>query len=286
MRVALESLRSSEAMAAWSSTRRAAGESIGFVPTMGYLHEGHASLMRLLRPRVDRLVVSIYVNPLQFGPNEDLDTYPRDEEGDLALCASEGVDAVFLPGDLYPDGFSTQVAVHGLTERMEGEGRPGHFEGVATVCTRLFHLVQCNEAAFGEKDYQQLMMMRRLVTDLAMPVRIVPGPVARADDGLALSSRNAYLSADQRRRAPSLNAALRWIAAQVDAGRTDVSGLIEEGRARIDCDRLAYLEITDAETLAPLTVVGDCPARAIATAYYGATRLLDNVAVGAELSWT
>jgi len=282
----MEQLLTAEAMTAWSMEQKALGHTIGFVPTMGFLHEGHASLMRLLRPHVDRLVVSIYVNPLQFGPGEDLDTYPRDADGDRAICAREGVDAVFMPADLYPDGFATEVAVHGLTDRLEGAHRPGHFEGVATVCTRLFNVVRCDRAAFGEKDFQQLMMIRRMVTDLAMPLSIVPGPIVRDHDGVALSSRNAYLSDEQRARAATLSSTLRWLAAEVAGGRTEVAPLLAEGRARIQSDGIDYLEVMDAQTLQPITHVGDRPARALVTARYGRTRLLDNVAVGAPLSWT
>lgn len=282
----MQRLATTDAMSAWAAEQRAAGLRIGFVPTMGFLHAGHASLMRLLRDRVDRLVVSVYVNPLQFGPDEDLDRYPRDAEGDAALCRAEGVDALFMPDELYPDGFSTQVAVHGLTDHLCGRGRPGHFEGVATVCTRLFHLVRCQEAAFGEKDFQQLMVLRRLVTDLALPVRIVPGAIARAPDGLALSSRNAYLSEHDRARAPSLQRALRWLAEEVDAGERCVDTLIAGAKARIDSDGVEYLEVMDAATLQPVDAIGDRPARALVAARYGATRLIDNVAVGAPLTWT
>ena len=185
------------AMSQWARSHQSHGV-IGLVPTMGFLHDGHASLMRRLRPLCDRLVVSIYVNPLQFGPNEDLDRYPRDPEGDWALCASEGVDAVFQPTDLYPDGFASQVAVHGLTDGLCGAGRPGHFEGVTTVCARLFGLTRCRVTTFGEKDFQQLMVLRRMVEDLALPVQIVPSPLVRDADGVALSSRNKYLSPTER----------------------------------------------------------------------------------------
>lgn len=273
-------------LASWVRQTRARGQTIGFVPTMGYLHEGHLSLMRQVRPLVDQLVVSIYVNPLQFGPNEDLDRYPRDPDGDSAACAMEGVDLLFMPTDLYPDGFSTQVSVHGLTDYLCAVSRPGHMEGVATVCTRLFHLVGCDVACFGEKDFQQLMMIRRMVQDLALPVRIVPGALVRDDDGVALSSRNAYLSPEERTRARTLHQALFAMQEACAAGMRDASELLALGRGRIACDRVDYLEVMDAQTLHPIETVGDRPARALVAAWYGRTRLLDNVALGLELSWT
>jgi pantoate--beta-alanine ligase len=251
---------------------------------MGYLHDGHRSLMRRLRGQVDHLVVSIYVNPLQFGPNEDLDTYPRDIEGDLDKCRAEGVDCVFMPPDLYPDGFCTTVSVAGLTDGLCGASRPAHFDGVTTVVTRLFGVVACDVACFGEKDFQQLMVIRRMVRDLALPVRIVPGPLMRDDDGLALSSRNRYLSADQRQRGLSLHRALF---AMRRASSTDATALLALGRDRLELgpdDRLDYLELVDAESLQPVERV-DRPARALVAAFVGNTRLIDNVAIGPELSW-
>lgn len=282
----MEIVRTAEEMAAWAAEERRRGRSVGLVPTMGFLHAGHASLMALLRPRVDRLVTSVYVNPLQFGPNEDLDRYPRDPEGDARLCAAEGVDALFLPADLYPDGFSTSVSVHGLTDGLCGASRPGHFEGVATVCARLFGLTRCTLATFGEKDFQQLMVLRRMVEDLALPLRIVPAPLVRDADGVALSSRNKYLSAGERLRAASLHRALFAIRDAAAAGTTDAAALLDLGRARLDCDRLDYLALVDARTLRPIDRVGDRPARALVAAFVGSTRLIDNVAVGPELGWT
>lgn len=275
----MEIVRTAEEMAAWAAEERRRGRSVGLVPTMGFLHAGHASLMALLRPRVDRLVTSVYVNPLQFGPNEDLDRYPRDPEGDARLCAAEGVDALFLPADLYPDGFSTSVSVHGLTDGLCGASRPGHFEGVATVCARLFGLTRCTLATFGEKDFQQLMVLRRMVEDLALPLRIVPAPLVRDADGVALSSRNAYLTPEQRRRARSLHQALHAMQqAAAAAGEVEVEALRALGRQRLDADRLDYLEVVDATSLAPVDRV-QAPARALIAAYYGCTRLIDNVAL-------
>jgi pantoate--beta-alanine ligase len=280
----VDRLDTPNAMTNWARGRERHGV-IGLVPTMGFLHDGHASLMRRLRPLCDHLVVSVFVNPLQFGPNEDLDRYPRDPEGDLALCERESVDAVFMPTDLYPDGFATQVAVHGLTDGLCGAGRPGHFAGVTTVCARLFGLTRCRIATFGEKDFQQLMVLRRMVEDLALPVRIVPAPLVRDRDGLALSSRNKYLSADERRRGLTLHQALFGIADAVERGQTDVATLVAQARDTIHSDGIEYLEVVDARSLAPLTEVGDAPARALVAARYGSTRLIDNVAVGARLSW-
>jgi pantoate--beta-alanine ligase len=263
-----------EDMARWAAERT--GDSIGFVPTMGFLHRGHASLMALLRPQVEHLVVSVYVNPLQFAPTEDLDRYPRDPEGDAASCRSEGVDLLFMPKELYPDGFSTSVSVHGLTDVLDGAARPGHFDGVATVCARLFGLTRATVAAFGEKDFQQLAVVRRMVHDLAIPVEIVGGALVRDDDGVALSSRNVYLSPEERVRARTLSGALRVM--QEREG--DVGERLARGRAVLDVDRLDYLEVVDAETLAPLERLGERPARALVAAWIGKTRLIDNVALG------
>ena len=293
----MEWIEGPDAMARWAQEAHRSGHTIGFVPTMGFLHRGHASLMALLRPRCDRLVVSVYVNPLQFGPDEDLDRYPRDREGDGALCEAQGVDALFMPQDLYPDGFATAVAVHGLTDGLCGAHRPGHFEGVTTVCARLFGLTGADLAAFGDKDYQQLIVIRRMVRDLALPVRIVPGPLIRDEDGVAMSSRNKYLAPDQRRRATSLSRALAQMQRDVARGRSDLAALRDEAIGAIDCDRLDYLEIVDAESLQTLDafqesggIPGEAgpdirPARALVAAFYGTTRLIDNVAIGPELSW-
>lgn len=262
----------------WAGGCHAEGHTIGLVPTMGFLHAGHASLMARLRPQVDQLVVSIYVNPLQFGPGEDLDRYPRDPEGDAAVCAEQGVDVVFMPTDLYPDGFSTSVSVHGLTEGLCAASRPGHFEGVATVCARLFGLTRCDQAVFGEKDYQQLAVLRRMVRDLALPVEIVGAPLVRDDDGVALSSRNKYLSPEDRLRARSLHRALYTMRDAAGPGAS-VADLVRLGRDTLDVDALDYLEVVDAASLQPLTELSG-PARALVAATVASTRLIDNVALG------
>jgi pantoate--beta-alanine ligase len=280
----MRTIASPQEMVRWAEGQ--VGATIGLVPTMGSLHRGHTSLMALLRPRVDQLVASVYVNPLQFAPHEDLARYPRDLEADSKVCAAEGVNVLFAPADLYPDGFATSVAVHGLTERWDGAARPGHFEGVATVCARLFGLTRCTVAAFGEKDWQQLLVVRRMVEDLALPLRIVAGPLVRDDDGLALSSRNVYLSPEERRRGLSLSRALHAMQQRAERGETSARALVELGRGTLDCDRLDYLAVTDAETLKPLDEVGDRPARVLVAAWIGSTRLIDNVPIGRELAWT
>jgi pantoate--beta-alanine ligase len=255
---------------------RRQGKQVGFVPTMGYLHRGHTTLIELMRPRCEVLVVSIYVNPLQFAPNEDLARYPRDPEGDAAKCEAAGCDVLFMPDNLYPPDFRTVVNVKGLTARWEGAHRPNHFEGVATVVCRLFGLVQPTVAMFGEKDYQQYAVLRSMARDLAMGIEIVPGPLVRDDDGLALSSRNVYLSAEQRARALSLHRALFHMRAMADV---EADARIEAGLKRIDADSVDYLAIVDPETLEPVETV-DRPVRALLVARYGAVRLLDNVALG------
>lgn len=264
-----------EEMMAWADAQPG---HIGLVPTMGYLHAGHASLMTLLRPRCDHLVVSIYVNPLQFGPSEDLDSYPRDLEADLAVCRGEGVDVVFAPTDLYPDGFVTSVNVDRLTDGLCGAKRPGHFEGVTTVVARLFGVTRCRSAVFGDKDYQQLQVLRRMARDLGMPVEVIAAPLIRDADGLALSSRNTYLSAEERARGLSLHRALHAVVEAAAAGERDVARLRERGLAVLDVDRLDYFEIVDADDLSPLARV-DGRARVLVAAFVGRTRLIDNMAV-------
>ena len=267
------------ALQAEALRRRARGERVGFVPTMGFLHAGHTALMDLARGRCDWLVASIYVNPLQFGAGEDLDQYPRDPDGDARKCAAHGVDALLTPTDLYPPGHATRVRVRGLTAGLCGADRPDHFEGVTTVVARLFGLVQPHIAVFGEKDFQQLATLRRMVQDLAMPIEIVGGPLIRDADGVALSSRNAYLSTEDRVRARSIVAALRAMAAASAAGETDVATLLALGRRLLDVDVLDYLEIRDESALRPLSRLDGRPARAFAAARVGHPRLIDNLAL-------
>jgi len=269
----MEIVTSTAALRARVATWKADGLTVGFVPTMGFLHRGHLSLMALARPRCDRLVVSIFVNPLQFGVGEDLDTYPRDHQGDAQKCRSEDVDLLYVPDDFYPADFSTRVSVSEVSAPLCGAARTGHFEGVTTVVARLFGLTRCDLAVFGEKDYQQLAVIRRMVRDLALPVQVVGGPLVRDEDGLALSSRNAYLSPANRLRARTLSQAL---AAMGEAG--SVAERIRRGRAILDVDRLDYLEIRDAQTLEPVDDLAR-PARAFVAAFVGETRLIDNVAL-------
>jgi pantoate--beta-alanine ligase len=263
---------------------RAAGQRIGFVPTMGALHEGHLSLVRLAGTRTDRVVASVFVNPTQFAPHEDFDAYPRDEARDAALLASAGCTLMFAPtvAEMYPPGASTTVTVAGVSEPLDGQARPTHFAGVATVVTKLLNQCAADVAVFGEKDYQQLQVIRRLVRDLDIPTEIVGGPTARADDGLALSSRNAYLTEPERAAAPALNRALKAAAqalqggARVDATEAAAVATIQAaGFSSVD-----YFEVRGAEDLArlgPGPIQG--PARLLTAARIGKTRLIDNIAV-------
>jgi pantoate--beta-alanine ligase len=275
----MEIVRSFGEISARTRALRAAGRSIGFVPTMGFLHEGHRSLMRIARARADVSVVSIFVNPLQFGPHEDLARYPRDPAGDARQCEAERVDVLFLPEQtLYETGHATSVHVGELTDGLDGAARPGHFDGVATVVARLFGLVHPTLAVFGEKDFQQLAVVQRMTADLALDVEIVPGPVVRDADGLALSSRNKYLSAEDRQRALSLHRALFAMRA---SSERDTKRLKSLGAGLLQVDRLDYLEIVDPFSLRPL----DADARggrALVAAFVGGTRLIDNVALDAS----
>ena len=264
-------------VAAW----RDAGKSIALVPTMGALHAGHLSLVALAKSKADAVVASVFVNPAQFGPREDLARYPRDEAGDLAKLLNAGADLAYVPdaAEMYPPGFSTNVSVGDITDDLCGAARPNHFEGVATVVAKL--LMQCapDIAVFGEKDYQQLLVVRRLVRDLDIPVEIVGGPVIREADGLALSSRNAYLSPDDRKRAPVLFQTIRDVAADLERGRgADDAALA--GRFKLEAQgfRVDYVAVRDPETLRPLS--GPVKrARVLAAVHLGRTRLIDNVPV-------
>ena len=263
---------------------RARGLSVGLVPTMGAIHGGHLALVEAADRAADRVIVSLFVNPKQFGPGEDLAAYPREEAADAALVGAAGADLVFAPdpADVYPDGFRTTVAVAGLGEGLCGAHRPGHFDGVATVVAKLFNMIGPDAAWFGEKDYQQLQVVKRLVADLDLPVAVHGVATVREPDGLALSSRNAYLSAEERRAAPNLHAALMSLATALSAGARDVAG--EIGRATealraAGFDPIDYVAGVDADTLAPLSGPIRRPARALAAARLGRARLIDNVAV-------
>jgi pantoate--beta-alanine ligase len=267
---------------ALAGTRRA-GRRIGFVPTMGALHEGHLSLVRAAVDQCDVVVASIFVNPLQFAPHEDLAGYPRDLAHDLRILRPAGVDLVFHPdpATFTPQDRATTVEVHGLTDRLEGASRPTHFRGVTTIVTKLFHCVDPDRAYFGEKDFQQLAVIRRMVADLDFRVRVVGCPIVREPDGLAMSSRNRYLSPSERQEALALSAALREVAA---GWRTEHAGgagwareTLRTRLAHAPGVRLDYAEVCDPETLERLEGVVAGPAQALVAAHVGTTRLIDNI---------
>ncbi len=254
---------------------------VGFVPTMGYLHEGHLSLVRRARQECQHVVVSIFVNPTQFGPQEDYQRYPRDEARDLALLEPLGVDVVFIPTaeEMYPPGYCTWVEVTGpLAQRLEGASRPGHFRGVATVVTKLLNIVQPHRAYFGEKDAQQLRLVQRLVQDLNMPVEIVPCPTVREPQGLAMSSRNTYLSPEERERALALYRSLVVAQEMVRAGVRDASYIRQRMQEALALPgiRVDYVSIAHPETLAELERI-EGPALALVAAWVGPARLIDNM---------
>jgi pantoate--beta-alanine ligase len=266
---------------------RRAGRTIGLVPTMGAFHDGHLSLIRRARSDCDVVVVSLFVNPTQFAPSEDLDAYPRDEARDAALAEAEGVDVLFAPSveEVYPDGFGTTVTVGGLTEILEGHPArrgAGHFAGVTTVVTKLFNMVGPDVAYFGQKDAQQALVLRKLVRDLDLPLRIEVCPTVRDADGLALSSRNAYLSDADRERALALSRALRAADAAVDAGERDSVTILRAARAELDDAGIEpeYLELRSATDLTPVERVNGSTLLAVA-ARVGRARLIDNVVLGA-----
>ena len=265
---------------------RRGGRSIGLVPTMGAFHGGHLSLIRRAREQCDVVVVSLFVNPTQFGPNEDLAAYPRDEARDVELATAEGVDILFAPPpeEVYPDGFATTVTVGGLTAILEGapEHRGGeHFAGVTTVVTKLLNMAGPDAVYFGQKDAQQALVVRRLVRDLDMPVRIEVCPTVRDGDGLALSSRNAYLSAPERRRALGLSRALRAAEAAVASGQIDAGAVLQAARGELDAHGIEpeYLELRSATDLSPVERVNGSTLLAVA-AQVGRARLIDNTIIG------
>jgi pantoate--beta-alanine ligase len=256
------------------------GKVIAFVPTMGYLHEGHLALMRAARKEGDVLVISIFVNPIQFGPQEDYERYPRDLERDLRLAESVNVDVVFAPEvkEMYPDGFQTIVDVTELSKPLCGKSRPGHFRGVATVVAKLFNIVKPHVAVFGEKDFQQLVVIRRMVKDLNMDVRIIGHPIVREADGLAMSSRNVYLSPEERKVALRLSQSLkkaRRLVAQSVLDAQEILKAVVSHLCQDDALRLDYAELRDPETLEEVSVVNKPTLLAIA-AFVGKTRLIDN----------
>lgn len=267
----------------WTKLARADGKTIGFVPTMGYFHEGHLSLMRRAKAECDLCVVSLFVNPTQFGPNEDYQRYPRDFHRDAAMAESVGVDLLFAPDvtEMYPEGYQTYVEVTEVTQRLEGAARPGHFRGVATVCAKLFNIVQADRAYFGKKDYQQLKVIERMVQDLNLPLEIVPCETVREPDGLAMSSRNVYLNPEERRAATVLYRALCAGRDVVLAGERDgekVRQTIEEVLATEPLVQPEYVDVASAEDLKPLTTLRGEVLLSLA-ARVGVARLIDNLTV-------
>ena len=262
---------------------RRGGGRLGFVPTMGALHEGHLSLVRAARASCGVVAASIFVNPTQFGPAEDLAKYPRSFERDCELLEREGVELVFAPSveEMYPAGAVTWVTVEGLSDKLDGRSRPGHFRGVTTVVAKLFHVVEPDAAFFGQKDAAQVAIIRRMVRDLNLPVEIVVCPIVREADGLAMSSRNAYLDGEQRKRALVLHRSLVRVQQLVDAGERDVGRLMAAGRAVFAWEpgvRVDYVEVVDWGTLLPVEVAGAGTLFAVA-AWVGATRLIDNAVI-------
>lgn len=279
----VEVVRTPAAMRAWSDAVRGRGQRIAFVPTMGALHAGHVSLLAAARAHGDVVALSIFVNPTQFGPKEDLARYPRDLDGDLAKAGSVDTSVAFVPDakDMYPDGYQTYVDVREISQGLCGGSRPGHFTGVATVVSKLLNIVRPHVALFGEKDFQQLAVIRRMAADLNMPVEIVGQPTIREADGLAMSSRNAYLSTADRARATAI---YRGLSAACDLwarGERNGAALLASARAVVEAgvDRVDYLEIRDAQSLRPLEEVSG-PAVILAAAVVGTTRLIDNIRLG------
>ena len=257
------------------------GKKVGFVPTMGYLHEGHLSLVRESKKRADVTVVSIFVNPAQFGPNEDFKKYPRDLEKDSAYLEQAGVDGLFYPdaAEIYPPGYRTYVEVHGLQDRLCGKSRPGHFRGVVTIILKLFDIVGPDLAFFGAKDAQQVLVIEKMAADLDLGTEVVTCPIVRDPDGLALSSRNAYLSTEERKAALVLSISLRWAERAVSAGERDAAKVTAGIRAAIEAEPLArvdYVEAVDPVNLEPLAGIHGDVLIALAV-FIGSTRLIDNI---------
>jgi pantoate--beta-alanine ligase len=275
----IDVVRSVAALRAVARPQKREGKRIGLVPTMGALHQGHLELVKTARRSSDFVIASIFINPLQFNAATDLDAYPRDEATDLNLLAATGTDLVFAPsvGEMYPQGFSTQVRVAGLTDHLDGPARPGHFEGVATVVTKLFNQVEPDIACFGEKDFQQLQVIRRFTRDLDLPIEIVGVPTVREPDGLAMSSRNRNLTEAERKIAARLPEILGRAIAQL-AGGAPATPILDAARAELRAagfERIDYVELCDRETLHPLAAAQP-GARLFAAVHLGSTRLIDN----------
>lgn len=285
-RLPFEVIRDPSVMRARAEKLRMRGVRVCVVPTMGYLHEGHLSLLRAGRARADVLILTIFVNPTQFGAHEDLDVYPRDEAGDLEKARACGADIAFCPAAeaMYPSGYQSYVTVGELEQPLCGASRPGHFRGVATVVTKLFHLTLPSLAVFGQKDFQQLAVLRRMVRDLDFGIEILGMPIVREPDGLAMSSRNAYLSPEERRQALCLSRGLAAARAAFASGERDASTLLAHARAPIDASSLArtdYVDLRDAESLQPIQRV-ERPAVLAMAVFVGKTRLIDNTVLAAE----
>jgi pantoate--beta-alanine ligase len=268
---------------------RAEGKTLGLVPTMGALHEGHLSLMSQAREMCDVVIASVFVNPTQFAPHEDLTRYPRDLARDAELAFTRQVDFIFAPTpeDVYPNGFVTYITVEGLGERLEGASRPGHFRGVTTVVNKLFNIVHPHFAYFGRKDAQQVIIIKRMVKDLAMDIEIVVGPTVREEDGLALSSRNVYLATDERKAATVLRRALEKCRSMYNGGERDSGRLINAMRTIIETEPLAktdYIAISDTNNLEPVTTVPYVSPTLVSMAvFFGKTRLIDNIVLNGEI---
>jgi pantoate--beta-alanine ligase len=279
-------LISAAEVTAASKEARRAGKRIGFVPTMGALHEGHLSLIRTARAQSDVVIASVFVNPKQFGPNEDFSRYPRDPERDSSMLAAEKTDYLFLPSvdEMYPPDESTWVTVEGITDKLDGRSRPGHFRGVTTVVAKLFNIVQPDLAFFGQKDAAQVAIVNKMVRDLNFDMRIVVCPIVREPDGLAMSSRNAYLTPEQRKQATVLSRALMRVQSLVDRGEASSARLLVAGTqvmAEEPAVKLDYFEIVNRETLDPLSDVSRGALVAVA-AFVGNTRLIDNILVSGK----
>ncbi len=280
-------LKTIEEMRAFRTITRQKGKRLGLVPTMGALHEGHLSLVRAARERTDVVAVSIFVNPTQFGPNEDFAKYPRNLENDSKMLERERVDVIFAPSvnDMYPADAVTWVTVEAMSDRLCGKSRPGHFRGVTTVVSKLFHIIEPDAAFFGQKDAAQVAIIRRMVRDLNMPVAIEVCPIVREADGLALSSRNAYLKSDERKSALALHRSLQRTQKLFNQGERNTVKLIAAGKEEFACEpaaRLDYFEVVDPDSLELVPIISDRALIAVA-AFIGNTRLIDNIVVDPKL---
>jgi len=282
----MEVIRSIETMQNRARQLRSEGFTIGFVPTMGFLHEGHLSLIELAKANSDFVVMSIFVNPTQFGEGEDFEDYPRDFDRDRKLAQDHGVNLIFYPEakELYPEDYRTYITVEDLSKKLCGASRPTHFRGVTTIVTKLFNIVQPDIAVFGRKDAQQAIILKKLVRDLHLPVQIMTAPIVREEDGLAMSSRNTYLSADERQQALALNQSLQTAKKMVESGTQDSNIIIEEIRSQWK-DKPAisedYISVVDVQNLEPIAQINQ-PALIAVAAYVGTTRLIDNIIVNSN----